>query len=244
MKNNTYVIGDTHGALKALIQLLERMHLQQTDRLIFIGDYVDGWSQSAQVIDYLMALEKNYVCIFIKGNHDAWCEDWLGKGITNEMWLKHGGKETIESYTGVSDEVKAAHLAFFGKMKLYYLDDTNRLFVHAGFSSMHGAAYEVYPTNYYWDRTLWEMAVCMDERIQKDSALFPKRLLKYNAIFIGHTPVSDLGSDVPLKKGNVWNVDTGAGFTGKLSALNIDTEQFYQSDNCTELYPLEKGRNK
>ncbi|MBP1223281.1 putative phosphodiesterase [Flavobacterium sp. 1355] len=43
----TLVFGDIHGGLKALIQLLEKIVLNQNDRLIFLGDYVDGWSESA-----------------------------------------------------------------------------------------------------------------------------------------------------------------------------------------------------
>ncbi|WP_217707033.1 metallophosphoesterase [Pedobacter ghigonis] len=38
----TLVIGDIHGGLKALIQLLERASVTKQDRLIFLGDFVDG----------------------------------------------------------------------------------------------------------------------------------------------------------------------------------------------------------
>ena len=41
----TYVIGDIHGAQKALEQAIKRAALQKDDKLIFLGDYVDGWSQ-------------------------------------------------------------------------------------------------------------------------------------------------------------------------------------------------------
>lgn len=54
----TLVIGDIHGGLKALTQLLERAKVTTDDQLIFLGDYVDGWSESAQVIQYLIELSK------------------------------------------------------------------------------------------------------------------------------------------------------------------------------------------
>ncbi len=38
----TLVIGDIHGGLKALVQVLERAAVQPTDELIFLGDYTDG----------------------------------------------------------------------------------------------------------------------------------------------------------------------------------------------------------
>ena len=43
---------------------------------------------------------------------------------------------------------------------------------------------------------------------------------------------------------NVWNVDTGATFTGRLSALDINTKEIFQSDIVKNLYPNEMGRNK
>jgi serine/threonine protein phosphatase 1 len=43
---------------------------------------------------------------------------------------------------------------------------------------------------------------------------------------------------------NVWNIDTGAAFTGKLTIMDIDTRQFWQSDPVKNLYPGETGRNR
>ena len=70
----TLVIGDIHGGLKALEQVLERAKITAKDRLVFMGDYVDGWSESARVIQYLMRLSEVNSCVFLKGNHDMWCE--------------------------------------------------------------------------------------------------------------------------------------------------------------------------
>ncbi len=65
------VIGDIHGGFKALIQVLERAEVTPDDQLIFLGDYVDGWSESSQIIHFLTELSGKQECIFIKGNHDA-----------------------------------------------------------------------------------------------------------------------------------------------------------------------------
>lgn len=239
----TYVIGDIHGAAIALRQLIGKLPLQQNDRLVFIGDYVDGWSQSSDVIGYLIKLSETIHCVFIKGNHDSWCEDWLRDGIANETWLFNGGRSTVASYAHVNESEKTRHLDFFNRMMNYYVDEENRLFIHAGFSSMHGPEKEHYASNYSWDRTLWEMALTMDRRIKKDSKLYPKRLLLFKEIYIGHTPTLYYDVTEPMQACNVWNIDTGAAFTGKLSAIDIDTKQFWQSENCRDLYPAEKGRN-
>lgn len=239
----TLVIGDIHGGLKALTQLLERVTLTKDDTLIFLGDYVDGWSESAQVIQYLIELSEQNHCIFIKGNHDVWCEDWLRTGEGEAVWLAHGGKETIESYKLFTAEDRLAHLNFFERMKLYHIDAENRLYIHAGFTSLHGVEQEKFPTNYYFDRTLWEMAVTMDVTIEKSDFIYPKRLKLYKEIYIGHTPTLRYNSDKPMHANSVWNIDTGAAFNGKLSALDIETKTIWQSDEVKTLYPEERGRN-
>lgn len=239
----TLVIGDIHGGLKGLIQVLERAKVTQEDQLIFLGDYVDGWSESAETIQYLINLNEKQDCIFILGNHDLWCQRWLDLGATNPIWLAHGGKETIESYikTGFLSDEK--HRAFFKSLKEYYIDSENRLFIHAGFTSMHGVGKEEYTSNYYFDRTLWEMAISMNKKVAKNSVLFPKRLKHYKEIYIGHTPTINYKKAVPMHAINVWNIDTGAAFKGKLSCLDINTKEFWQSDKVYKLYPNEKGRN-
>ncbi|WP_017497426.1 metallophosphoesterase family protein [Flavobacterium sp. WG21] len=240
----TFVFGDIHGGLKALIQLLERIDYLEKDRFIFLGDYVDGWSESKQLIDFLIDLSQKQECIFIKGNHDVWCQEWLENDVINDIWFLHGGKSTIESYLDIECSEKEKHGHFFNTMKDYFVDENNNLFIHAGFSSMHGPEKEHYQSNYSWDRTLWEMALTMDKRIKKNSLSYPKRLLLYNEIYIGHTPTLHYNVEIPMQGCNVWNVDTGAGFYGRLTGLDLETKVFWQSDIVQELYPNEKGRNK
>ena len=239
-----FAIGDIHGGLKALLQVLNKIEIKEKDKLIFVGDYVDGWSQSAQVVQFLIELSQKITCIFIKGNHDVWCENWLKSNHVNQTWYMHGGKETMESYYGFTEQEKSNHLEFFQNMPLYYIDDENRLFVHAGFTSMHGVEKEVYQETFYFDRTLWEMALTMDTNIDEDSIIYPNRLKHYTEIYIGHTPTTNFNSDMPMHAANVWNIDTGAAFKGKLSVQNIISKDVFQSDTLPSLYPYEMGRNK
>jgi serine/threonine protein phosphatase 1 len=240
----TFAIGDIHGGLKALIQVLNQLQVTEKDTLIFMGDYVDGWSESAQVIDFLINLSEKIDCIFIKGNHDVWCENWLkDQSDVNPTWYLHGGKETIDSYEGFTIDEKNEHLKFLENLKMYHLDTENRLFLHAGFTSMHGVERETYPHKFCTDRTLWEMALAMDHKIEKSSSNYPRRLQHYSEIYIGHTPTTNFGETAPMNAINIWNVDTGAAFKGKITALNINTKAYFQSDELPMLYPNEKGRN-
>ena len=243
---NTFVIGDIHGGLRALIQILERAQISNEDQLIFLGDYVDGWSESPELINYLIELSKTQKCIFIRGNHDQLFLDYLETGnekIDEGMWFKHGGKATVLAYKNVSQEIIFKHILFLKSLHDYYIDDQNRLFIHAGFTNLSGVNYEYFPKMYYWDRTLWETALSFDEKINELSLYYPKRFLNYKEIYIGHTPTTRINSLVPVNKANVWNVYTGAAFKGKLTMLNIETKDFWQSDFLSELYPNEKGRN-
>jgi serine/threonine protein phosphatase 1 len=239
----TFVVGDIHGALKALEQVLERAEVSTFDTLIFLGDYVDGWSESPQVISYFIELMKTHNCIFMRGNHDELVLHWLQNNHDNPMWYNHGGESTVKAYASMSEDIKNKHIDFFLNLKNFHIDDKNRLFVHAGFTNLKGVTAEHFPRLLYWDRTLWEMALCLDNSITKDSFLYPRRLSLYNEIYIGHTPVTQINSTIPVNKANIWNVDTGAAFYGPLTIMNIDTKEFWQSDPVHTLYPREKGRN-
>ncbi len=242
----TLVIGDIHGGLRALRQVIERAKVTSSDTLIFLGDYVDGWSQSPQVIDYLIELKDTQNCIFIRGNHDELLLDWFttnSKNIDEGMWYKHGGEATVIAYSKISEQKKQVHIEFLKSLKNYYLDTKNRLFLHAGFTNMNGVKYEQFPKLFYWDRTLWETALALDKSIDIKSEYYPKRFTLYKEIYIGHTPTTRIKKTTPIKKACVWNIDTGAAFKGSLTILDVDSKQFWQSEPLPNLYPSEKGRN-
>ncbi|WP_445453483.1 metallophosphoesterase family protein [Flavobacterium sp. 25HG05S-40] len=244
--SRTLVIGDIHGGLKALIQVMERANVTPNDTLIFLGDYVDGWSESPQVLDFLIQLKTSNTCVFLRGNHDELLLDWFinhSENIDEGMWFMHGGEATVLAYRNVSESQKQLHIAFLKSLQDFYLDEKNRLFIHAGFTNMNGIQHEYFPKLFYWDRTLWETALSLDESITKDNPKYPKRLTLYDEIYIGHTPVTRIGKTVPIQKACVWNIDTGAAFKGPLTIMDIDTKEFWQSDFLNDLYLNEKGRN-
>ena len=241
-----FVLGDVHGGLKAIHQVLERANVTNNDTLIFLGDFVDGWSESPAVLNFLIALQKKQSCIFIRGNHDELLLDWLlgnNENIDEKLWFQHGGEATVKSYQNIDAETKEKHIHFLQSLQNYYLDTENRLFIHAGFTNMKGVDYEYFKPLFYWDRTLWETALALDPNLSKDAITYPNRLTIYNEIFIGHTPVTKINQTIPVNKACVWNVDTGAAFKGKLTIMDVDTKEFWQSDALPELYPNENGRN-
>ncbi len=263
----TIAIGDIHGGYKALLQLLDRIELRSDDQLIFLGDYVDGWSQSFEVIDFLISLsvplsrkqkEKeayttqldhpDYTIlekrpIFLRGNHDELVLEYFKNEAKNEMWLYHGGVSTVKSYKNRNKKAVDAHIEFLeNELHNFYELDGNGYF-HAGFHNLKGPHYEYYQNITYWDRSLWEMALALDPDIKKDDLRYPNRLKLYNEIYIGHTPTDRLGKHVPVNAANVYNVDTAAAYKGPLTAICVEDKTIWQSDPVHTLYPDEKGRN-
>lgn len=239
----TLVIGDIHGGLKALQQVLKRAEVTPDDRLIFLGDYVDGWSDSANVVNYLIDLAKQNSCTFIRGNHDDLVHNWLKTEEINTTWLEHGGQVTLDAYRKLSETEKEQHRNFYNEMVDYYIDKQERLFLHAGFTNLHGPKHEYFKRMCYWDRTLWEMVSAMRNMGKEAITHYPERLKLYKEIYIGHTPTQRVGSDIPVNFQNVWNIDTGAAFKGSVSILDIETKEFWQSEPVMDLYPDEPGRN-
>ena len=64
----TLVIGDIHGANRALKQVLSLSNFDnEKDTLISLGDIADGWGEVPECVDTLLGI-KNLVAI--RGNHD------------------------------------------------------------------------------------------------------------------------------------------------------------------------------
>ena len=143
-KMNTYVIGDIHGGLRALQEVLGKVDPEPEDLLVFLGDYVDGWSEAAGTIDFLITLRQRQKCLFLRGNHDDLCMRWLQQGTSNPLWLQSGGAATQKSYTGIGQATRKAHIQFLESLKDYFRDRENRLYLHAGFTSLKGVQHEYF----------------------------------------------------------------------------------------------------
>ena len=132
--NRTLVVGDIHSGLQALKQVLSKAAVTEHDTIIFLGDYIDGWSEAVETIDYLLELKNKYNCIYLRGNHDELCYEWLTGKADNPTWFMHGGEATSNSYANISSKDKEIHLNFYESLENYHLDAENRLFLHAGFT--------------------------------------------------------------------------------------------------------------
>lgn len=234
---STFVIGDLHGAHKALLQVMERAKFdKEKDTLISLGDICDGWIEVRQCVDEILSI-KNYMLIL--GNHDQWFIDWYQTGCIEPLWFSQGGQATLASYGNHIPNVPDEHKAFFEGANIWYQDDENRLFTHGGFD-FHEPLEKQSISTFLWDRSLIRKAMC-------DNAFrVPKAAMTcFKEVYIGHTATNYLikGVYTPLNFYEIWAMDTGAGWgDGVLTMMDIDTKQYWQSDKCATLYPGVKGR--
>ena len=245
----TLVIGDIHGSHKALIQCLERSGFNyENDMLIQLGDVVDGHDEVYECVEELLKI-KNLVAI--KGNHDVWFDEFIQTDYHPVLW-QYGGKGTILSYLKYkdgpkvciskgggfktslsSDDIPVSHRQFFRNQQNYYVTENEACFVHAGFDR-YIDFYKQREQNYYWDRLLWTEALAQQEDANNQKSY--ELHTYFNTIYIGHTATTNWGNNTPMTAFNITNMDTGAGHSGKLTIMDINTKEIWQSDPVKELY--------
>ena len=213
----TFVIGDIHGQHKALVGCLKACAFDyEVDRLIVLGDVCD---RGAAVKDAIDELRKLRHCIFLRGNHDVMALEWATSGAIDDNWLSQGGDLTVLSYGG--GRVPAEHIDFIKRGRTYF-EEAGRLFVHAGFDPL--TPIDQQPEEILiWDRGLVRAAL---EAHQAGKAWF---VPGYREVFVGHTPTPTLRTTEPLLIGNLWLMDTGAGYGRRLTVLEVETKEFWQA---------------
>jgi len=229
-----YVVGDVHGRLDLLEQLLDDIHRDLEARrphkvvVAFLGDLIDRGPSSAQVVERLRTYEHNGVRpVFLLGNHEEVLLRLIG-GETDLIpgWLKFGGAQCLESYGGdplviataapavalasIRQAIPPAHVEF-----LRGFADTCRfgdyLFVHAGIRP----------------------GIALDQQRQSDLRWIREPFLLDDSdhgfvVVHGHTITNGID-----ERPNRIGIDTGAYRTGALTALAIEDDRRWYLDTAT-----------
>lgn len=127
--------------------------------------------------------------------------------------------------------------AVFAASTDYILEMDDMLFIHGGFRPNWHPALQM-PDLLMWDRNL------IREAYKNFRLGYPTQYQGYKKIFLGHTSITNMGFDTPQTWGNIVAMDTGGGWEGKLSIMDIDSGEFWQSDIVADLYPGDHGRFK
>lgn len=224
----TFVIGDIHGAYRALRQCLEKAQFDfSSDHLVCLGDVADGWPDTKASIDELLRIKN---LIYVLGNHDWWTLRWMVSGTIEDIWYEQGGRATVQSYSG---GVPKDHITMLSNACEYHLLG-NRLFVHAGIDPLMPLKKQN-QNIFLWDRTLASSVLDLYRRGEE------RKLTAFDEIYIGHTPIP---YPHPINASGVWMMDTGAGWSGVLSMVDIHTKEMFISDPVPDLYPGVEGRKR
>ena len=107
-KEDVAIIGDIHGRLDLLNRLIQRIQKTAPNtKLVFVGDYVDRGPSSRGVLDFLRCLDAP--AVFLKGTHEAMLLDFVDNPIQHgRQWLRNGGSETLASFGISLDESSSA----------------------------------------------------------------------------------------------------------------------------------------
>ena len=209
MQTLTYAIGDIHGRLDLLEQLLERIAADAgaqgvRAKIVFTGDYVDRGPASYGVVERLIGGPQRscdqFVCL--RGNHDDLFARAVttGEGLPDWAWQLYWF--TIQSYGATRETLSAndadlrRHAAFLAALPLTH-DDGINLFVHAGIRPGYAIA----------DQLEQDLLWIRHEFLDYTGAL-PRRVVH------GHTIIGA----APVVTGNRVSIDTGAYKSGILTA--------------------------
>lgn len=221
-----YAIGDIHGRVDLLEKLLraikaDRAGLSHDVNLVFLGDYIDRGDGSRAVIDTLTELESDeqLKSTFLMGNHEDAMLRFLAEPEENANWLSFGGLATLLSY-GVkmsrspdsreglrecADALEAglppSHRAFLQALRLS-IQIGDYFFCHAGVSARFGPDAQPIRT------LLWgEGASSLDQ--------------PWNCgLCVVHGHYAQAAIDINTHR---IGIDTGAYFSGRLTALRLET---------------------
>ena len=189
----------------------------------------------------LSSLLKNYKVKSLTLDNDIAFQNWesLEKQLNCNIYFTHPyhswEKGLVENMNRwIREFVPKTHRALLNGAAPY-LELDNKLFVHGGFDPGLDMNKQD-PQLLMWDRDLFAEAV----RTSKKNP--DHRFGKWEDIFIGHTPSQMYKSLEPIHACNVWDLDTGGGWSGKLTLMDMDSHEYWQSDLVPTLYPNVAGR--
>lgn len=222
-----YAVGDVHGCLDLLDDLLKRIvaddggRAQAERRLIFLGDLIDRGPNSAQVIARVRELQDDprWRVDVLMGNHE---ESFLRaldaeKG-SMRFFLRIGGRETLFSY-GLSEHDYNA--MDFDHIRRWTSQNVPR----DDHEWLAGLSQQVRAGDYVFVHAGVRPDVPLAEQDERDLRWIRSEFLEYGAeheafVVHGHT-ITD-GVD---ECSNRIGVDTGAYSTGVLSALALEGDR-------------------
>ncbi len=210
-------IGDIHGCINALTNLVEFVGFRHDDTIVTLGDYVDRGPDSRAVLDFLIELGKTHRHIPLRGNHEIMMMDARHQKSWYHAWLRYGGDATLLSYASSEDQagsfadIPDSHIDFLENKLLPYYESKAHFYVHANAEANIVLQEQAAPT-LYW-------------RKYGD----PQKHCSGKIMVCGHTPQS---SGLPHSNDHSICIDTWAYGGGWLSCLNVESGTLWQANEA------------
>lgn len=224
-----YAIGDVHGHLDLLDDLLEMIAkdfagLQRADRpvLVFVGDYVDRGPASRGVVDRLIALieaadqKGGFEVRALMGNHEQTMLSFLENPEAGAAWVEFGGGETLASY-GVDRPIGRVDAEAWRDIQASF----QRLTPPSHVAFLRALELSATYGDYFFAHAGVRPGIPLDRQspedlmwIRGDFLSQPHRLPC--VVVHGHTPEEE-----PFIGPDRINIDTGAYATGVLTAARL-----------------------
>jgi serine/threonine protein phosphatase 1 len=249
------VIGDIHGCIRELEELIEQIKIVPSDSLYFIGDLIDRGPDSSAVVKRCFELTSQCHVQLILGNHE---EKFL-------RWLHH-----VENKTGTESSMSGTHefpelmtslneseIAWLkGAYYSLYIKEEGITLLHGGISNKPDFPFpETYRYGEHSPKKLKGLElitklryltpngkfVSINEETEADRYWAEVYDGSFGHIFFGHQPfLQELPKEFPHATG----LDTGCVFGGWLSAVVIENgSRRYISVKAKETYAQIKNEN-
>jgi calcineurin-like phosphoesterase family protein len=222
----TYVIGDIHGRLRLLDQLIENIPWDVANhKLVFLGDMIDRGKDAPGVVSRVMELVKaNPNIVVLRGNHEQMLLDCLDYGDLQWLIPENGGLATLSGYGFELDQLKDVsdiklpeeHVEFLRSLP-YYHEDEQAIYVHAGL--VPGES----PSETDTDVLVWT----------RDLDFF--KGYDGKLCFFGHTPTAFLPREGRNRRWGIYihhscvGIDTSGEEGSPLSCIQVENFTLYQA---------------
>lgn len=138
---NLVIVGDLHGDMRALKQILEEIDFEKflsnyNNKMIFLGDYVDRGSRSIELLQYVCHLKHTYSdsIILMRGNHESPIEF---------PFTSHDLPARLQEHFGEGwDQIYKKILEMFQLFTLVAIINNKLFLVHGGPFTMLDSNYE------------------------------------------------------------------------------------------------------
>ncbi|WP_374945148.1 metallophosphoesterase family protein [Sphingomonas sp.] len=224
-----YAIGDVHGRLDLLDQLLSAIdaddaaHDPATTTIVFLGDLVDRGPDSAGVVERVRRISASRPDVrLLLGNHEeVFLAALDGDLKAVRLFCRIGGRETALSYGITAEAYETMDHGELAEALKRVVPEAHRALLAAGSDMEVIGDYAFVHAGVHPDRALEDQRGA-DLRWIRDPFLDHRGRLAKTVVH-GHT-ISDDAEFRPHRIG----IDTGAYATGRLTALGLEADRSWQ----------------